>query len=245
MPFFILSVLIQVALVIHIVKTGRNTTWIWIVVMLPLAGTLAYLILEVLPEFSHTRAGRSARRKVNSVVNPNRDFNAATRHYAMNDSVENSKRLAEECYSKGLYSDAKTLYQKCLQGPYADDPHFMFGLASCEFQLGNYSITREILDRLIEANPDYKNQSAHLLYARTLEQLQAIPEALHEYETLYSYFTGPDAAYYFGKFLQSQNQNDRARQIFQAITDGAKQAPKHYSQLHKEILRLARSELSQ
>ena len=49
MPLFILSILIQVALVIHIVKTGRSTTWIWIVVMLPVAGSIAYFVLEGLP----------------------------------------------------------------------------------------------------------------------------------------------------------------------------------------------------
>ncbi|PCK07520.1 MAG: hypothetical protein COA42_13985 [Alteromonadaceae bacterium] len=32
MPLFILSLLFQVGFVIHIIKTGRSTTWIWIVI---------------------------------------------------------------------------------------------------------------------------------------------------------------------------------------------------------------------
>ncbi len=57
MPILILSAILQVALVVHIIKTGRSTTWIWIVVMLPLAGSIAYLLLEVLPDLM---AGRQA-----------------------------------------------------------------------------------------------------------------------------------------------------------------------------------------
>ena len=65
----------QVALVVHIIKTGRDTKWVWIVVMLPLAGSIAYLLLEVLPDVSNTRAGQAAGKKVKSVVNPNKDIN--------------------------------------------------------------------------------------------------------------------------------------------------------------------------
>ena len=74
MPLFILSIIMQVALVLHIVKTGRNTTWIWIVVMLPLAGSIAYLVVELLPDFFGSRAGRNATRSIPKVVNPNREL---------------------------------------------------------------------------------------------------------------------------------------------------------------------------
>lgn len=64
MPFFILSVIIQVLLIVHIVKTGRNTTWIWIVVLLPAAGAIAYFIVEILPELMGGRSARKAKKKL-------------------------------------------------------------------------------------------------------------------------------------------------------------------------------------
>ena len=77
MPFFILSLVLEVALIIHIVKTGRNTTWIWIVLMLPLAGSIAYLIIEVLPGLTGSKTGRKAAKKISTTVNPNRDLKKA------------------------------------------------------------------------------------------------------------------------------------------------------------------------
>ena len=117
MPLFIVSILVQVALVVHVVKTGRNTIWIWIVVMLPLAGSIAYLILEVLPGLNSGKAGR----KMRAVVNPNRDIHAASKQYAISDTAENTKRLAQEHFDKGNFAEAKQLFEKSLSGPFATD----------------------------------------------------------------------------------------------------------------------------
>jgi hypothetical protein len=244
MPLIVLSVLVQVALVVHIVKTGRNTTWIWIVVILPVAGSIAYLLLEALPDFMNTKSGRSAGRKIQSVVNPNKDINEATKQFSISDSVENSIKLAEECFKKGLYADAKELFSKCLRGVHADDPDLMFGLAKSDYELDNFSGTRSTLEKLIELNPGYKNQEAHLLYARTLEALGEVTSALHEYETLHGYFSGPKASYHFGKFLQAQNQQEKANEVFNHILRIAKNSPSHYRSVHKEIIRLAKIEAS-
>ena len=244
MPFIILSVLLQVALVVHIVKTGRNTTWIWIVVMLPLAGSIAYVLLEVLPDASNTRAARKASKKVKSVINPNKEINNATKQFSVSDTVENSMKLAEECYNKGLFSEAKSLYEKCLKGAHAGDPHLMFGFARSVFELAEYSVVKDTLDKLIEINPEYKNAEAHLLYARTLEQLNEVAAALDEYETLHGYFTGPEASFYFAKFLKNQNQNEKSKAVFQQIVDAARHSGKHYNTLHKEYISGSKKELT-
>lgn len=244
MPIIIVSILIQIALVIHVVKTGRNTTWIWIVVTLPLAGSIGYLILEVLPDIFGTRGARQAGRKVKSAINPNKDINDATKQFARSDTVENSMRLAEECYNKGLYSDAKELYSKCLQGPLFDDPHLIFGLAKSDFELGNFTEVESSLDRLIELNPEYKNPEAHLLYARTLDKLNKVAGALHEYETLHRYFAGPAASFYFAHFLKKQNQQDKSMAIFQQIVNAAANSGKHYNAIHQEFIKGAKDEVS-
>lgn len=244
MPLVIISVLIQVAFVLHVIKTGRSTTWIWVVVMLPLAGSLAYIILEILPGLTSSRAGRSASRKIQSVVNPNKEINSAANHYSMVGSVENSMRLADECIKKGLFAEARDLYEKCLVGPHKGDPKLMLGLATSEFYLGENQKAKDILDELIRVNPGYKNQDAHLLYARALDGLDAAAEALHEYETLHGYFTGPDATYYFASFLKSNNQTEKAVELFEQIVKKAVNSSKHYNALHREIIRKSKAELS-
>lgn len=242
MPIFIISILIQVALVVHIVKTGRDTMWVWIVVMLPLAGSIAYLIVEVLPDLMGGRTARKIKRNMAEVVNPNKGINVAAREYSISDTVENSVRLAEECLNKHMYDEAKRLYENSLRGIHKDDPNLMYGLAKAEFGSRNYSRVKSLLDELIERNPNYKNADAHLLYARTAEELGEIELALKEYEVLDGYYPGPEATYRYAMLLKRNGWYDKSRAMLEKILHMATVSGRHYNSLHKEWVSLARSE---
>ena len=241
MPFIILSIVIQVAFVLHIVKTGRNTTWIWIVIMLPAAGAIAYFIVEVLPGISGSRSGRQARSKLVNIVNPNKDIKLAAHNYSISETVENSMILAAECIRKEMYLEAKEIYANCLKGIHEFDPEIMRGLAKAEFGLNNYIETRTILDKLIEKNPDYKNPDAHLLYARTLEELNETELALKEYEVLESYFPGPEATYRYAMLLKQMGDHNKSSELIDSILQEAKISGKHYNRLYKEWINKSKS----
>jgi hypothetical protein len=38
---FILTLAVQAGLIVHVIKTGRNTLWIWAIALIPAAGSLA------------------------------------------------------------------------------------------------------------------------------------------------------------------------------------------------------------
>ena len=43
MWILVLSILVQVLLIVHCIKTGRNTIWIWVLALLSYAGIIAYV----------------------------------------------------------------------------------------------------------------------------------------------------------------------------------------------------------
>ena len=45
---FIFTLAVQAGLIVHVFKTGRNTLWIWAIALLPAAGSLAYIAVEIL-----------------------------------------------------------------------------------------------------------------------------------------------------------------------------------------------------
>lgn len=245
MPLFILSLLFQVALVVHILKTGRNTTWIWIVVMLPGAGSIAYLLIEVLPDLLGSRTGRRVTRNVQQLVNPHKHFRSAAREYAVADTVQNSLRLAEECEKTGMLDDARTLYEKALTGIHESSPEIMFGLARCEFMLERFARSKQVLDELILKNPGYRNQEAHLLFARSLEKLGDYDSAREEYETLAGYYSGAEARYRFAAMLHELGDRSRARQLWTEIVNTAQSAGRHFRTINREWIALSRKALAQ
>ena len=243
MPFFILSIIIQVGFVLHIVKTGRNTTWIWVVIMLPLAGALAYFIIELLPDLMGSRSGVKAKRSLSDLINPNKAIDSATRDFSITDTVENSITLAKECLNKEKFSEAKTLYEKSLKGIHQSDPDMMVGLARAEFGLENYTRTKEILDDLISKNPDYKSPNAHLLYARALGNLDEVEAALKEYNVLDQSFSGPEASYRYAMLLKKQGNSEKSSAVLEAILQKADLSDKYYRSNYKKWIKLTKSEL--
>jgi len=61
MPIY-LTYFIQILLIIHVLKTGRDRYWIWLLLFLPLIGGIAYLVVEIIPEFSSGITGQRTRR---------------------------------------------------------------------------------------------------------------------------------------------------------------------------------------
>jgi len=243
MHIFVLSILIQVAFVLHIVKTGRNTTWIWIVIMLPLAGSVVYLLVEVLPDLLGSRTGRRASSNLRKIINPNKDINNASYNYSVTDTVENSMKLADECMNKNMFHEAKELYGKCLKGVHEYDPDIMYGLAAAEFSLNNFSEVKSILDKIIEKNPDYKNANAHLLYAKCLHQMIETDLDLKENKAIDVYFTGPEATFRYAMLLKSKGEHSKVKELLEKIIHSAKISGKHHNSLYKEWIKKAKSEI--
>ena len=244
MPFFIASILVQVALVVHVIRTGRNTLWIWVLVLLPMAGPIAYLLVEILPE---VMGGRRARRAVSSVrktIDPTRDLREAHKVARLTNSIDAKRRLADEQLASGHIDDAIASYRSTLTGFYEHDPHLMLGLARALFAKGDATGARQTLDELIAANPGFRSIDGHILYARALEAEGNLEKAAEEYEALVGYDAGAETRYRQAALLKRMGQGDRARELFRRLVEDAELTSRHARQLQKEWLDLARKEMS-
>jgi len=76
MPVLILTVIVQIGLIIHVIKTGRATYWVFIILIAPGIGSLAYAIVELLPELSGNYRARSAVRGIRKTIDPGADLAA-------------------------------------------------------------------------------------------------------------------------------------------------------------------------
>src|ERR1700733_2866504 len=59
MPWLlILSITIQVLLIIHCIKTGRNQIWIWVLELLSIPGAIAYQAVKIIPALYCSRRAK-------------------------------------------------------------------------------------------------------------------------------------------------------------------------------------------
>jgi hypothetical protein len=245
MPALVLVVGLQLLCLTHAVRTGRSCQWMAIIMMLPLAGCIAYFILEILPDLRHSQAARQAVRDLGAVIDPERDLHEAAARVAQADTVENRAALAEACLRHGRAADARQLLESCLSGVHASDPALMLGLARARFALEDDAGALESLDALRAAHPDLKSPHGHLLYARSLEQLGRTEAALMEYAALAEYFPGEEARCRLALLLHKIGRVAEARAAFRQVVRSVERASKLYYRAERDWYEVARRNLTE
>ena len=240
----ILSIAIQAGLIVHVIKTGRNMLWIWAIALLPLVGSIAYVVVEVLPEALGGRTARRARSGMQRMMDPDRELRRASAEVEISGNVDARRRLAEELLERNQYDAAIEVYQGGLKGIFEHDPTLLLGLARAHFGKRDYAAARLTLERLTQHNPDFKSADAQLLYARTLEAQDALDEAERAYATLAPGYPGAEARLRYGLLLKRRGKLADAQRVLKDLLDGAKLGPAHYRRAQAEWLERARRELS-
>jgi hypothetical protein len=242
---FVVAVLAQVLLIVHCIKTGRNTIWIWVLVLLPLGGAIAYLAVEVLPELFRSRTTRRAVRGVRRALDPQQDLRRLENAARVSSDVATRQRYADELARQGRHAEAMSVYRQALTGLYEHDPNLMLGLARAQFGAGDAAAARATLDELIARNPQFRSPEGHLLYARALESEGRTEAALSEYATLAQYYAGAEARLRYGQLLRRAGRADEARRVLEELLDHARIAPGHYRKAQRDWLDAAQRELAE
>jgi hypothetical protein len=240
MLVLILSVIVQIALIVHVVRTGRPTYWIFILLIAPGIGSLAYAIVELLPGLSGNYRARSAVRGVRKTLDPGGDLRRLEQQHKMSGSVDATRHLAGELMEAGRFQDAIVHYEDALNGLYEQDPDLLLGLATAQFANEQFEAARQTLDRLKEHNPDYRSSVGHLIYARSAEACGDLDIAREEYAAVVAYFAGAEARLRYGRFLESQGDNDDAQAEYEEIITAADLAPRHYRVAQKQWINEAK-----
>jgi hypothetical protein len=243
-PASILSLLIQAALIVHVIKTGRNQLWIWAIALLPGIGALAYVVAEILPELFGGRTARRAKAGLGKMIDPNRDLRRASAEVEISGNVDARRRLGDELFERAQYDEAIEVYRGGLKGVFEFDPTLLLGLARAQFSKPDYAAARRTLELLTQQNPDFKSTDAKLLYARTLDAQDALDEAENEYAALAPGFPGAEARLRYGLLLKRRGKLQEAQRVLKELLDGARLGPAHYRKAQAEWLDRARRELS-
>lgn len=235
----VLLFIVQIAFAVHAVRTGRDRFWVYLIIFIPGIGCLLYFITQVLPDIGRSSTVRRAGDSLVKAIDPQRELRRRTEELAISDSVENRIGLADECMEANFIDEAISLYAECLEGPFRDDPDIMLKLAKAHIANDQPKDSRDVLERLIEANPNYRSTDGHLLYARSLEGVGMFDEAYKEYDALLESYPGEEARARYALLLKRQGKTERANVLFKEILIRAKRGPKYYRAREIEWIRIA------
>ena len=240
----ILVWIMQLALIIHVIKTGRSYYWIMFLIFVPLLGGLAYLVIELLPQFSGSIAGQRAVRSVKHTLNPGAELRQHEAAWNQSPNVDNGRRYAEALLDSGDTDKAEDIINQALKGLFATEPTLLLLKARLQFEKNRTDEAVKTLEMLQEHNPDFRSAEAHLLYARALEAQGKIDDAVREYSAVSGYFPGVEARYRLALCLATAGKTKASRTELESILNDAKLAPSHFRKSQKPWLDAVRSELT-
>jgi hypothetical protein len=243
MPYLLIP-LLQILTLVHVVRTGRNQMWIYIVLFLPGIGIIAYLIVEILPGLFGSRAARGLQSQAIRQFDPGRDLRRRYQALEEADTVENRRLLAEELLAAGRYDDATEMYRGILTGIHAEDPGMLLGMARACHGSGLYDEALTALNRLAETSPRYQPVEAQLFRAKTFEALGRDDDAARNYAELVTHAPGEEVRCRYALLLQRRGRSDEAKGLFEEILTRSRRAPSHYQRQQREWIDIARREAS-
>lgn len=239
MPLVILTLAMQILAVVHLFRTGRDMRWLFLIILVPAIGCIAYFLIEVLPSLRQSPAARRAMRAAKQAVDPNRGVREGSLDYERSQNVETAARLADELTKAGRYQEAIRVCSETRRGLFEDDPKILLALGGAQFAAGSNGDAIATLDYLREKNPSFRSADGHLIYARALEESGATDRALEEYAALVKYYPGAEARVRQALLVKKLGRLDEARALFDAVLEDGRLAPKHFQRAQREWLDLA------
>jgi hypothetical protein len=243
-PVVLVVLLLDITLIWHASRTGRLQPWAFIILMVPLIGALAYIVVELIPEWFSSPDAQRARQRVANKLDPEKRYRELSDRVIDADTIANRATLAGECLAVARFDEAERHYDHILSLLLGDDPIYALGKARAQFGANRPADAVATLDNLKAHWPDFESGEAHLLYARALAEAGRVDEALEEFASVITYFSGAEARVRYGMLLKLVGRTAEARVVFNELLLQMKRAPKHARIMQAEWLAIAEKQLS-
>jgi hypothetical protein len=250
MPYFFgigLHVIVAICFAVHAVRHGQSVYWLFILFAFPMFGSLVYFFAVYLPSLRQSHGAYVAARAVTQFVDPNRALRESRVQFDRAPTVANRMRLGAALLEAGNPQEAIEHYQAAANGPFADDPALLLGLARAQFELERYAAAEATLTRLFAADPQARAKAEPaLLNARTLAALGA-PGTRAAFEAALACASDAAPRCLFADWLAAQPaeaDRRRAMGLFEEIVQDGKHWPRYARAHNREWLQRAHAALS-
>jgi hypothetical protein len=226
---------LQLALIVHVYKTGRPFWWIYVLFIAPAIGGLAYLLLELMPEWSATRGSlwqpRALRiRKLRADLEET-------------DIVKTRLLLADELLAAGETEEAISIAEGTLTGVFKDDPHTLASVARIRIEAGKPREALEALSHINTKNDRMLELEVTVMRGRALFATGQHQEAQAHMESVQARYSGEEPRYFLALSLLASGRQDEARQVFEDIVRKFRRAGRAWRRSERHWFRLATAQL--
>jgi len=229
-PLIGLSLVFSIALCVHVVRTGREMYWLFIILAFQPLGGIVYAIINVLPDIVGGSTARQITKAARETLDPNREYREAQQACDDTPTVRNQSRLAAAAMGLGKFDEAERLYAEAAHGIHAEDPALLLGRANALLELNRYAEALTVLEALGKDEAG-RTPNASLALGRAYEGLGRVGEADVAYQWAAQRMPGFEGLARYAAFMARHGRRDEAQE---AIAEMDKRLTKLAAQFRKE-----------
>jgi len=210
LPAIGVSLLLSIALCVHVVRSNQNMYWLWIILLFQPIGGVVYLVAIVLPEMLGGSRARRLGMAAREALDPSREYRQAKAAVDDTPTVHNRMRLAAAAIAQGRYAEAESLYAEAAQGIHADDPTLLLGRTNALLELGRFDEALALVDKLSAEETGSPSAAVALALGRANEGMGRMREADAAYSWAAGRLPGLEALARYAAFLARTGRRQEA-----------------------------------
>jgi hypothetical protein len=230
--FYPYGIILQVLAVIHFIRRRPDTYWLWIILVFGGLGALAYIFIEVIPDFGLLRSSFQ--------VFPRRKrIKALESMIVDNPSIGNYEELGDLYLDDGQFVKARECFDKVLAREQSIDPLYRRALSA--LALSDYPAAVADLEKVTALDPKYDYQRAAGLLAHALAKVGQRDRAGALFAEVTETSTLSETQYNYASFLAETNRAGEAREWAERILRKKATMPDYIRRRERPWFRRTRS----
>ncbi|MXV14253.1 hypothetical protein [Hufsiella ginkgonis] len=214
--YYYVIVGLQALCVFHSFRRGTQGRWLFVIVLLPVVGCLAYIYSEILAN----RRVKTPNIDLAAVFNPGARIKRLEDALRFSDTFNNKIRLADAYLEAGYNNRAIAVYEPALTGAFAENEHGLSQLVIAYFNEERYDDAIRAAKKVYRAS-QFNRSKAHIIYAQALERNGQPDLAEKEFKAMKGRYSCFEHRYHYGEFLKRAGRHGDAQQVFGEMMDEA------------------------
>lgn len=225
MHWFVLTIALQIACIVHVFRNGRNTAWVMAIAFLPMVGVLAYFVVEILPNLSRDRRVRQVRANIADSIDPERRVRDARAAVEFSDTIANRLELGDALMGRERFEQALGEFRTAERMSPHSDRAIGMRIAEAAYEAGHAAEALKALDALPETGSQSERDRRDLLRAKVAEIDGRADDALAIYRTIVARVAGDEVRCRMAALLIARGDKAEARALLKEVEMRMRRTP--------------------
>lgn len=232
-----LHILVAIFFAVHAIRHRRELYWLMILFAFPMLGSIVYFFAIYLPDSRLQHGARKATVAALKALDPGKELREAQQVFELTPSAQNQMRLAAAYLEAGDAQQAAQHYEACLRGPFANEREMLYGAARARLQNAQADAALQLLERLGQHHPDYRQEAVGLLLAQAYAQTGQAARAREMFQAITQRFGSVEAYVEYAIWAYENGDTASAQAQEAELERMQKHWEKHHFAMHKSLLK--------